>query len=45
MTVAVAPASHRADVGGTTWYFCCAHCREQFVAEPHRYAAAAAPEG
>ena len=45
MTVAVAPASHRADVGGSTWYFCCAHCREQFVAEPHRYAAAAKPEG
>ena len=45
MDVAVAPASHRADVGGATWYFCCASCREQFLAEPQRYAAAAAPEG
>ena len=44
MDVAVAPASHHADVGGTTWYFCCAHCREQFVAQPHEYVAAA-PEG
>ncbi len=45
MDVAVAPASHQADVGGTTWYFCCAPCREQFLAEPQKYAAAAAPEG
>ena len=45
MTVAAAAASHQADVGGRTWYFCCAHCRDQFVAEPHKYAAAAAPEG
>ena len=45
MDVAVAPASHRADVGGATWYFCCAPCRERFLAEPQKYAAAAAPEG
>ena len=45
MTVAAAAASHQADVGGRTWYFCCARCREQFVAEPHKYAAAAVPEG
>ena len=45
MDVAVAPGSHQAEVGGTTWYFCCARCREQFLAEPQRYAAAAAPEG
>ena len=45
MSVAVAAASHQADVGGRTWYFCCAHCREQFLAEPQKYAAAAAPEG
>ena len=44
MDVAVAPASHQADVGGRTYYFCCARCREQFVAEPRKYAAAA-PEG
>ena len=41
MTVAVAAASHQADVGGKTWYFCCAHCRQQFLAEPHQYVAAA----
>ncbi|MYN67312.1 MAG: YHS domain-containing protein [Acidobacteria bacterium] len=45
MSVAVAAASHQADVGGRTYYFCCAHCREQFLAEPQKYAAAAAPEG
>ena len=45
MDVAVAPASHQAEVGGTTWYFCCAHCRGQFLAEPQKYAAAVPPEG
>ena len=41
MSVATTAASHQADVGGRTWYFCCAHCREQFLAEPHKYVAAA----
>ena len=45
MTVAATPAGHRADFGGTTYHFCCAHCREQFLAEPHKFVAAAAPEG
>ncbi len=45
MSVAVAATTHQADIGGRTWYFCCAHCRERFVAEPHEYVAAAAPEG
>ena len=45
MTVSAAAASHRADVGGRTYYFCCAHCREQFLAEPHKYAAAAEAGG
>ena len=45
MPVAAAAASPQADFGGRTWYFCCTHCREQFLAEPHKYAAAAAPEG
>ena len=40
MSVAAAAAGHRADVGGRTWYFCCAHCREQFLAAPEKYAAA-----
>ncbi len=39
MSVAVAGASHRADAGGRTWYFCGAPCRDRFLAEPHRYAA------
>ncbi len=41
MTVAAAAAGPQAEFGGRTYYFCCAHCREQFIAEPHRYAAAA----
>ena len=41
MAVAATAAGHRADFGETTYYFCCAHCREQFLAEPHQYAAAA----
>ncbi len=45
MPVAIAAASPQADVGERTYYFCCTHCREQFLAEPHKYAAAAAPEG
>ena len=45
MSVAAAAAGHRADVEGRTWYFCCAHCREQFLAEPHRYVAAAEAGG
>ena len=45
MSVATAAASHRADVDGRTYYFCCVHCREQFLAEPHKYAAAAGAGG
>ena len=45
MTVAAAAASHPAEVGGETYYFCCAHCRTQFLAEPHQYGAAAAETG
>jgi xanthine dehydrogenase accessory factor len=41
MEVDVANASHRAEYQGTTYYFCCAHCRAAFSAEPQRYAAAA----
>jgi xanthine dehydrogenase accessory factor len=29
-----------ADVGGTVYAFCCPHCREVFLADPARYAAA-----
>ena len=41
MSVAATAAGHQADFGGTTYHFCCAHCRAQFLAEPHKYAAAA----
>ncbi len=44
MIVSASAASHHAEVGGRTWYFCCARCRAQFVAEPGKYAAAAGAE-
>ena len=44
MTVSAASAGQRADAGGRTYYFCGAHCRDQFLAEPHKYAAAAVQE-
>ena len=44
MTVSASAASHRAEVGGRTWYFCCARCRTQFLAEPDRYATTAGAE-
>ena len=31
MTVAVATARHKAEVGGKTYYFCCAGCRSKFL--------------
>ncbi|HSB72828.1 MAG TPA: XdhC family protein [Candidatus Methylomirabilis sp.] len=39
MSVAVASAVHRAEIGGRTYYFCCGGCRERFLAAPGRYAA------
>ena len=42
MTVSASAASHHAEVGGRTWYFCCARCRALFLAEPDQYAAAGA---
>lgn len=39
MEVEIATAKHRADVDGTGYYFCCAHCRASFVKEPARYLA------
>jgi xanthine dehydrogenase accessory factor len=40
MMVTVATAKHRAEHDGRTYYFCCAGCRERFVAAPDRYVAA-----
>lgn len=45
MTVAVATARHRAEVGGQSYYFCCGGCRERFLAAPERYAAGAGRAG
>jgi xanthine dehydrogenase accessory factor len=42
MTVEVAGAAQVAEFEGRTYYFCCGGCRERFLAEPQRYAAAQA---
>jgi xanthine dehydrogenase accessory factor len=40
MTVTVAGAKHTAEHQGRTYYFCCAGCREKFLAAADRYATA-----
>jgi xanthine dehydrogenase accessory factor len=42
MTVAVDGARHRAQHAGREYFFCCAGCREKFLAAPERYATAEA---
>jgi len=42
MTVAVAGARHQAESESRKYYFCCAGCREKFLADPARYASAGA---
>ena len=37
MSVDPARAKHEAELGGEAYYFCCAGCREKFLAEPQRY--------
>src|SRR5271165_19823 len=37
MNVEPAAAKHRAEHEGTTYYFCCAGCRQKFTAEPGKY--------
>jgi YHS domain-containing protein len=39
MTVAVAGALHFADLAGRRSYFCCAACRQKFLADPAQYQA------
>jgi xanthine dehydrogenase accessory factor len=39
MTVDVATAKHRYEFEGTTYYFCCPHCRKKFVDNPQKYLA------
>ena len=43
MTVNVAKARHTADHLGTTYYFCCAGCRDRFAADPTRFVNAESP--
>jgi xanthine dehydrogenase accessory factor len=43
MTVEIATAAASAELHGRTYYFCCAGCRERFLATPERYGAAALP--
>ncbi len=38
MTVSPERTTHLAEVGGRTYFFCCAGCREKFLKEPQRYA-------
>jgi xanthine dehydrogenase accessory factor len=42
MTVETRGAMHRAHYDGQDYFFCCAGCRERFVADPARYLAGAA---
>jgi Cu+-exporting ATPase len=37
MTVDPRTAKHRAEHHGSTYYFCCAGCREKFIAAPEKY--------
>ena len=39
MEVAIAGATHVADVDDTTYYFCCGGCRARFLKDPQRYLA------
>ncbi len=38
MDVEIARTADRIEHDGQTYYFCCAHCREAFAADPRRYA-------
>jgi xanthine dehydrogenase accessory factor len=40
MQVEIEGVAHRAEHGGRTFYFCCAHCRATFSAQPELYAGA-----
>jgi Cu+-exporting ATPase len=44
MTVDPHSAKHRADHGGSAYYFCCAGCRAKFVADPQKYLGGRQPE-
>ncbi len=38
MSVRTANATHVASWGGRSWYFCCAGCKQEFLANPTRHA-------
>jgi Cu+-exporting ATPase len=42
MTVSVEGAAASAEHEGTTYFFCCPHCRHAFLEEPAKYVEAAA---
>jgi Cu+-exporting ATPase len=44
MTVDPGTAAARAEHDGTTWFFCCPHCKAKFEADPGRYTAAGPAE-
>lgn len=37
MNVDMMTARHKAEIEGTTYYFCCPHCRAAFVEQPQQY--------
>jgi xanthine dehydrogenase accessory factor len=45
MSVDIASAKHRAELGGRSYFFCCGGCRERFLASPERYGAGQAIAG
>jgi xanthine dehydrogenase accessory factor len=40
MEVVIAAARHQAELDGTTYYFCCPHCRAHFLRDPQAWLAA-----
>lgn len=45
MTVEPAKAAASFDFEGTTYFFCCEHCRKAFQADPREYLNSSAPAG
>jgi len=43
MTVDVAMAKHKSDFGGSSFYFCCARCKQTFDQQPEKYSLVHAP--
>ena len=43
MAVDIARAKHKSEFRGSTFYFCCAGCKQKFDKQPEQYIVAAAP--